>query len=314
MFYKVLIAADSSPSSLAVLSCAKSLYLLGTRECVLAQCFRIREHVAFPDQIKDYVISTLDRQKAILERQDIRTTVVAESGLPAIQIPRIAKERNCSLIVIGSHGHNLASEILLGGTATEIIHQAKKPILIIHLKTDEQTSQVVYTERGKNMMHHVLYATDFSDHSVQAFDYVSKFVECGALRVTLLHVQDKVRLGTHLIDRLEEFNEIDQKRLELLKERLEKIGNAQINIEIPYGSPTSEILERTKATDISVIIMGSHGRGFVSELFLGSVSHNLARHSKIPVLLIPRHLENTSIAKESHTPATRKKDRSDKGI
>lgn len=299
MFFKVLIATDSSPSSLAILGCAKSLYLLGTRECVLAQCFRIREHVAFPDQIKDYIVSTLDQQKGILERQGIRTTVVAEPGLPSSQIPRIATERNCSLIVVGSHGHNLASEILLGGTATEIIHQAKKPILIIHLKVDEQAGQVVYVERGKNMMHHILYATDFSNHSVRAFDYVSKFVECGALHVTLLHVQDKARLSTHLMDRLEEFNEIDQKRLELLKERLEKIGNAQIDIEIPYGSPTSEILKRTNGTDVSVVIMGSHGRGFVSEMFLGSISHNIARHSESPVLLIPGHLEDIDISKES---------------
>lgn len=292
MFYKVLIATDSSPSSLAILDCVKSLYLLGTRECVLAQCFRIREHVAFPDQIKNYITSELERQKNILENQGIRTTVVVELGLPAVQIPRIAAERNCSLILVGSHGHNLASEILLGGTATEIIHQAKKPVLIIHLKVDEHTGRIVDAQRGKKMMHHILYATDFSDHSVLAFDYVSKFVEYGALQVTLLHVQDKARLGTHLVDRLQEFNEIDRKRLELLKERLEKIGNARIHIEIIYGSPTSEILERTKAADVSAIIMGSHGRGFVSELFLGSVSYNIARHSEVPVLLIPRHLES----------------------
>ena len=63
MFNKVLIATDSSPSSLAVIGCAKSLRLLGARECVLAQCFSIREHVAFPDQIKAYI--TKDRGAAV---------------------------------------------------------------------------------------------------------------------------------------------------------------------------------------------------------------------------------------------------------
>lgn len=299
MFSKVLIATDSSPSSFAILGCAKSLYLLGTRECVLAQCFMIKEHVAFPGQIRDYIVSTLDRQKDILEGLGIRTTVAAEVGLPGSRIPRIATERNCSLIVVGSHGHNLASEILLGGTAAEIIHQTTKPILIIHLKTDKETGQPIYVDEKKNIMHHILYATDFSDHSSRAFDYVSKFVECGALHVTLLHVQDKTRLDTHLKNRLEEFNEIDQQRLQVLKDRLEKNGNAQIDIEIPYGSPTSEILKRVNGKDVSVVIMGSHGRGFVSEMFLGSVSHNIARHSESPILLIPRQLEGTDITKES---------------
>jgi len=287
MFNKVLIATDSSPSSLAVIGCAKSLRLLGTRECVLAQCFSIREHVAFPDQIKADIEATLDQQKKNLEKQGLRTTVVAELGLPGSQIPRIAVERHCSLIVVGSHGHNLAGAIFLGGTATEIIHQTTKPILIIHLKVNEDTGQAVYARKEQNLMRHVLYATDFSDHSVRALDYVSKFVECGVLRVTLLHVQDKARLGTHLKDRLEEFNEIDRERLELLKERLEKIGNAQIDMEIPYGSPIDEILKRIKTRDVSVVIIGSHGRGFISEFFLGSVSHNVARHSEAPVLLIP---------------------------
>ena len=235
MFNKVLIATDSSPSSLAVIGCAKSLRLLGTRECVLAQCFSIREHVAFPDQIKAYIEASLDQQKKSLEKQGLRTTVVAEPGLPGSQIPRIAAERHCSLIMVGSHGHNLAGEIFLGGTATEILHQTTRPVLIIHLKEDEDIGRAVCVRKGRDFRRHVLYATDFSDHAERAFDYVSKVVECGALRVTLLHVQDKARLGTHLKDHLGEFNEIDRQRLEALKERLKNVGKAQIDMKIPYG-------------------------------------------------------------------------------
>ena len=288
MFNKVLIATDSSPSSLAVIDCAKSLRLLGARECLLAQCFSIREHVAFPDQIKAYIEATLDQQKKRLEKQGLRTTVVAEPGLPGSQIPRIAAERHCSLIVVGSHGHNLASAMFLGSTATEILHQATRPVLLIHLEEDEDTGhQAICVGKGQDFRHHILYATDFSDHAHRAFDYVSKVVECGALRVTLFHVQDKVKLGTHLKSRLKEFNEIDRERLEMLKDQLKDIGNAQLDIEIAYGSPTEEILKRVKLGEVSLVIMGRHGRGFISELFLGSVSHNVTRHSKAPVLLIP---------------------------
>ncbi len=288
MFSKVLIATDSSPSSLAVIDCAKFLCLLGTRDCVLAQCFSIREHVAFPDQIKAHIEAVLDTQKKRLEKQGLRTTVVAEPGLPGSQIPRIAVERHCGLVVVGSHGHNLAGEMLLGGTVTEILHQTTRPILVIHMKGDGDTGQAVPVGKGRDFRQHVLYTTDFSDHADRAFDYVSNMVECGALRVTLLHVQDKVRLGTHLKDHLEEFNEIDRKRLDLLKARLNAIGDAQVDIDIVYGSPIEEILRRAKAGEASLVVMGSRGRGYVSELFLGSVSHNVARHSETPVLLIPR--------------------------
>ena len=38
---------------------------------------------------------------------------------------------------------------------------------------------------------------------------------------------------------------------------------------------------------VSLTVMGSQGRGHLGELFLGSVSHNVARHAPVPVLLIP---------------------------
>jgi len=293
MFRKVLIATDSSPSSLAVVGCGEGLHRLGARECILAQCFVIRERVAFPEQIKGHLESSLNQQKEMLEKQGLRTTIVVEPGLAGTEIPRIAAERNCSLIVVGSHGQNLTSEIVLGGTATDILHKATKPILLIRLRVDEDTGQAVCVRKERNFMRHVLYATDFSDHSERAFDYVSQFVECGALRVMLLHVQDKARLGTHLRDRLGEFNEIDRERLEMLRDRLKDMSGAQIDMAIPYGSPIDEILKRTEKGGASVVVMASHGRGFINELFLGSVSHNVARHSEAPVLLIPVQHRNT---------------------
>lgn len=262
--------------------------MLGVRECVLAQCFLIREHVAFPDQIKAHIEATLQRQKAILESHGLRTCVVAEPGCPAREIPRIAMERHCSVIVIGSHGHNLAHEMFLGGTASELLHQATLPILMIRLKVDDETGHAVVVRGGRDFRRHVLYATDFSGPAKRAFDYVSELVEAGARRVTLLHVQDKAKLDTHLKSRLDEFNEIDRGRLEEMKNRLKQVGKASITIQIPYGSPTEEILKRAKTDNASLVIMGSRGRGYVSELFLGSVSHNVARHSEAPVLLIPR--------------------------
>jgi len=293
MFSKILIATDSSPSSLSVVGCARSLRAIGAKECVLAQCFTIREHVPFPHQIKAYIESMLNQQKEILEKDGLVTTVVVDAGLPGTLIPRMAAERGCSMIVVGSHGHNLVSEIFLGGTATAILHHATRPILIVRLKADKETGHAICAGEGCDFTRHVLYVTDFSDHAQRAFAYVGELVAAGARRVTLLHVQDQTRLDTHLEDRLAEFNAIDRERLEMLKARLEEMGDAEIAMEVPYGSPIDEILKRTREGRTGLVVMGTHGRGFVSELFLGSVSHNVARHSEAPVLLIPGQREDT---------------------
>jgi nucleotide-binding universal stress UspA family protein len=56
---------------------------------------------------------------------------------------------------------------------------------------------------------------------------------------------------------------------------------------ITYGSPVTEILKKATDDGVTLIVMGSQGRGYISELFLGSVSHNVARHAGVPVLLVP---------------------------
>jgi len=109
---------------------------------------------------------------------------------------------------------------------------------------------------------------------------------------------DAAVLGTHLHDRLDQFNTIDRGRLEALKERLRAIGKARVAIDIPYGLPVEEILKRATIAKTSLVVMGSHGRGYISELFLGSVSHNVARHSEAPVLLISGQHGDVQIPEE----------------
>jgi nucleotide-binding universal stress UspA family protein len=86
---------------------------------------------------------------------------------------------------------------------------------------------------------------------------------------------------------LDEFNKIDRERLEKMKAILKKKGKARIDIELVYGAPFTEIIRLIREQNVNLVVMGSQGRGFIKELFLGSVSHNVARNSEASVLLIP---------------------------
>lgn len=286
MFRKAVIATDLSPASLAVVNCAGALRALGTRECVLVHCFDIPQVVPFPEQMKDCIEATLSKHRRRLEEQGLAASVKAVPGLPQVEIPRVAGKEDGSLIVVGSHGIHLGREILLGGVASAMLHHTCLPLLILRLVADDKGGPTCVT--GKcDFLDHVLFPTDFSDNAERAFEYVRSAVRSGARRVTLLHVQDRTRLGKHLADRLEEFNRIDRGRLERLKAQIEKDGSAEVRIEIPYGIPTSEILDRAREGRTSLVILGTQGRGLIGDLFVGSVSHNVARHAEAPVLLIP---------------------------
>jgi nucleotide-binding universal stress UspA family protein len=113
-------------------------------------------------------------------------------------------------------------------------------------------------------------------------------------KVTLVHVQDKSRIDRHLSHRLEEFNEIDTNRLQEIKKVLLDEGAVDVEIQLLYGSPSAEIIRLVHEQKIPLVVMGSQGRGFVKELYLGSVSHNMSRHSSASVLLVPAKREKTS--------------------
>ena len=288
MLSTILVATDLSSASDHVIGCLHALLPLGARKAILAHALGIKHLQELKYELARLAEPRLAAQKALLEAQGFQTAVEIAPGLPGFEMNRVAREKEVSLIVVGSHGATLAREVLLGGVALSILQSATVPVFLVRLKIIEEKVQnrceVACADIGK----HVLFPTDFSDTSDRAFNnYVEKIVEAGFKRVTLLHVQDKGRIDKHLQDRLEEFNRIDRARLEGLKARLEKKGGTEVQIKIPYGSPIQEILRCAKEEDITLIIMGSQGRGFITEVFLGSVSHQVARHAPVPILLVP---------------------------
>jgi len=138
-----------------------------------------------------------------------------------------------------------------------------------------------------NFNDHILFATDFSKLADNAFAYVEQLVAHGARKVPLVHVQDKTRLEEHLEERLKEFNEDDRGRLENMRQTLLKKGSPEIDTEVCYGVPYEEISRLIRERNAQLAVVGTQGRGFVGSFFLGSVSHNVVRHSVAPVLLIP---------------------------
>jgi nucleotide-binding universal stress UspA family protein len=287
MFRKILVATDLSEASDRVICTLGGLKALGTREALLIHCFNLRDVGTLAETLMEQARPEFERQKKILEAQGFQVSAKMVLGLPHLEINRQAEEHDCSLIVVGSHGQTMAGEILLGGVASAILHSATRPVLILRLRIKEDRGRFVCEEAACDPLAHVLFPTDFSDNAAHAFSYVAKIAECGAQRITLLHVQDRSRIDPYLKDRLEEFNRIDRERLERLRAELVQRGVKDVRIHLPYGSPKKEILDRAKQDDVSLVVMGSQGRGYIAEMFLGSVSHAVARHSEAPILLIP---------------------------
>lgn len=256
---------------------------------MLLQCPSLQEVTssAIPTAIS-YQTDALERQREIIRKQGFEVDIKISPGSPKREINRIAEQDEYPLIVVGSRGESLIAGAFLGGVAHEVILNAKLPVLIVHLEISTEGVLHVVGSVDKELLDHVLFATDFSPASDEAFAYVKLLADSTQMKkVTLLHVQDQRRIEPYLSDRLGEFNSTDRGRLAMLKVDLAEKDVETIDIELRYGIPYMEILKAMSDLKPTLLVMGTQGRGFMRELFVGSVSQYVARRSWIPVILVP---------------------------
>lgn len=288
MLSSILLASDGSEASDRVIECAKELARLGVRRVTLAHVFNVRDVDGLYEQLKQSMLPRLEAQRRILENAGLQVKIETPLGLPFVELERLAAEGHASAIVVGSLGASLVGDVLLGSTAYTVLQTVTRPVLLIRIEvTDGGDAGRRCRAVCGELCGHILFPTDFSDTGDRAFAYLEHLVRETQAEVTLLHVQDKTKIERHLRDKLEEFNRIDAERLERLKLRLEQSRPRAVHVAIPYGSPTAVILERARSNTFSLILMGSQGRGFIQEVFVGSVAHNVARHAPLPVLFVP---------------------------
>ena len=67
------------------------------------------------------------------------------------------------------------------------------------------------------------------------------------------------------------------------------------NILIRLGHPVEEILKTVDEEGCDVIVLGTHGKGFLKQTFLGSVSSSVLLRTRKPVFVVPLPSGDTNI-------------------
>jgi len=66
------------------------------------------------------------------------------------------------------------------------------------------------------------------------------------------------------------------------------LDKSVVDTKVVEGSSGQMIIHEADEADVDVIVVGSHGHGFISRVLIGSVSEYVVRHSTRPVLVL-RH-------------------------
>ena len=134
----------------------------------------------------------------------------------------------------------------------------------------------------------ILTPTDFSEASLSATKYALEFAKAFDATLHLLHVIQMPVIfapaGGYVADP-KEFESYAQTALENWISP-EDIGPVQIERRWVHGHPFVEILRDAKQHDIDLIVMGTHGRGAIKHMLLGSVAEKVVRKAPCPVLVV----------------------------
>ena len=181
----------------------------------------------------------------------------------------------------------LAWEGVLGGVTGAMLHQTLYPTLLLNVVAPEGKPTGAGRLTLTKLLRHLLLPTDFSKTAEQALVYAERLAAKGVERVTLLHALEAPGCEDYPPEYRETAEAVAREFLAKWQSRLEAAGVAQVQTRMSPGHPIPEVLEAMRTLDCSLILMGTQGKGFIREIFLGSVAHNITRQATCPVLLIP---------------------------
>jgi universal stress protein A len=161
-------------------------------------------------------------------------------------------------------------------------------------ETQEQPQ--VATEESDLTYDRILVPIDFSEHSKRTVSYATKTASRHNSTIYLLHVfqipdyvvTSYARRRQNCAEVQSQVDAAEQEARENLEAFAEELSNKGIKVQ-PYlrvGYPFDEIVLMANHFQVDLIIIGSHGRGAISRLLVGSTAERVVEHAPCPVLVV----------------------------
>jgi nucleotide-binding universal stress UspA family protein len=214
----------------------------------------------------------------------LQQAVIREGWPPAV-IDDVVREVDADLLVLGAKHHTALGRWLGGSTVHNVARMLRVPLLVVG---DAPPS-----------IRRVLVAVDTSAAARPTLETATRLADLFDAEVRVLHVVEplpilpEVPLTTDPRDyvRLLE-EECTEKIWPLVDPSAEKT--------MRHTTPEAGITEEAKAWEADLVVVGSHGKGFVQRMLVGSVTERLLHHLPAALLLIvPAGKTNSSAPRNS---------------
>jgi nucleotide-binding universal stress UspA family protein len=145
-----------------------------------------------------------------------------------------------------------------------------------------------HLERRQLMFRTIVLAVDGSKYSEKAVELAKQLAITTSDEVVVTHVTELLPAPFQTYPGID--FELDREVIELTTGSVAELQEAGIKARTelrsaPYGGTARILTNLAEDLDAGLIVMGSHGRGDLTSLLLGSVAHKVLHLSQRPVLI-----------------------------
>jgi nucleotide-binding universal stress UspA family protein len=206
--------------------------------------------------------------------------VTGEAILGPVVATLVGMSDQADMVVVGCHGQSAVSRALLGSVSSGVVHHARCPVAVIHHEQSRPPDAPVVVGVDGSPTSELATAIAFDEASRRGVDLVAvhAWSDMGPI--------DFASANWAPI----EWRNIKVEAEELLSERLsgycQRYPDVSVRQVVVCDLPARRLLEQAEKAQL--LVLGSHGRGGVPGMLLGSVSTAVVHSAGIPVIIARR--------------------------
>lgn len=223
--------------------------------------------------IPDYIRSMGQLSEGADLELNYKDTVlkIVRDRTEAAGILRYAADQAVDLIVIGTHGRNVVSEMILGSVAQAVARDAAVPVLVVGARAA--------ADGGGS----VLAPVDFSLSSATSLAQAGRVAARRDARLIALHVVD---FGRMPLQRELDLGEHERRARAQLQDFVGGAGlPANAETLVTVGPAPEEIVRIAAKFNASLIVLAPSAKSVLERAMLGSVCRAVIRSAPCPVLV-----------------------------
>lgn len=276
-FKNILFLTDFSEASNAAMSYASGLARHYNAQLYAGHCC---DPVILTETAGTNILQEVeDNSRTLLEKFTKQTGPKSiglfARGSVADVVPGWINEHGIDLIVMGTHGRQGLSHLLLGSTAEAIVRSATCPVLTVGPHVNTRPSHDFSVEN-------ILFPTDLGAHAEFGAQYALSVAQDSCAGVTFMHV----------ITQEEAFQRDRHALVETTYQKLNRIAPPDAkewckpDFVVEVGEPVKELLAFAETERPDLIVLGLPAGKKFNGHFRSSVTYNLIAGAPCPVLTV----------------------------